>query len=613
MDKPVFNKKELQEIQKGYREVRDLAKKYGYEMSIVEGLTRSVKKNMADIVNANREGTGAAKAEKKFREQSNDLTKEVLENVRNIGTEEFKTFDVSKKLAIARRKGYKTAVAQLEIAKRINKEQQLQNKQIQNLTAIAKKPFESIDAFIRQIPVLGDMLADFADFGGMGDNLAGGIIEGFTSGFVENADLAGKTADMIKNSTDKGLIASFNKSGIAMKGMKVGLVGVAVLAAQAAAKMMSFANETGISYNQTLGLGGALLVNSEAVRTFADELGTVNNLTTAQAFTLKIQEKRYGLSARSAATLFAVERSISGASMDTFLSLTKSTAELARQSGVAPKAVFDDMAQNAEAIAKFSGESTESMRDAAIHAKSMGLGLSNTSKMAESLLNWEQSINDQMEASMLLGKTINMDKARELMFTGQIDAMQREVVNQVRSMGDFNQLNVAQKEALAKLTGQEVRELAKMADPTLAAADAAEKQKAQLMGAMAAGAAAGAVLLGAFMALRAVFSGGLSLVKDIGLALGGAAAGATVGGGLGAIGGGIYAKAMNSFTDADMPQLASGGVIVGEAGPEVVAPLPNQGVNVDNSGMEKRMDALLEQNEFLLNRLTNRIGDMSLT
>ena len=55
-----------------------------------------------------------------------------------------------------------------------------------------------------------------------------------------------------------------------------------------------------------------------------------------QAFTLKILEKRYGLSAESAAKLFAVQRGITGSSMDQFLALTKSTAQLARMAGVAP-------------------------------------------------------------------------------------------------------------------------------------------------------------------------------------------------------------------------------------------------------------------------------------
>jgi hypothetical protein len=108
------------------------------------------------------------------------------------------------------------------------------------------------------------------------------------------------------------------------------------------------------------------------------------------------------------------------------------------------------------------------------------------------------------------------------------------------------------------------------------------------------------------MALKAVFTMGASLAKDAGLSMAGAGLGLKVGAGIGAAGGAIF-HGMNQ-----MPKLAKGGVIVGEAGPEVVAPLPSEGVNIDNSGVEKRIDKLIAQNEFLMNRLTNRIGQQNL-
>ena len=81
----------------------------------------------------------------------------------------------------------------------------------------------------------------------------------------------------------------------------------------------------------------------------------------------------------------------------------------------------------------------------------------------------------------------------------------------------------------------------------------------------------------------------------------------------GAVAGGSGMALYKSLTaDNDMPELASGGVIVGEKGPEVVAPLPPQGVNVDNSGIESRMDKLIEQNQFLMNKLIRTTGELSL-
>ena len=634
------NKENWKEVTKQVKDAEKVAKQFSSAIGGAESMTQSLYRSLHKI---KRLGTDNSKIYK----EHIDLAEEIVKNVKDIGTEEFKTFDVTKKIITAKQKGDKTLVSQLKHLKSINQQHKQQHKTIQNMVAIAKKPFEAIDSFVRQIPVVGDLLADVADFGGMGDNFANGMVEGFTSGFVENANLAGKVGDFLthgmrgafgqllsekqilagfggkaaKEHLEKtgeivktGIVDNFMAASIQVKGMTVGLVAVAALAAKATASMFAFARDTGLSLHQTIAMGGALAFNADAVRSFAQELGTVNNLTTMQALMLQIQEKRYGLSAESAAKLFAVERSISGASMDTFLASTKTTAELAKQAGVAPKEIFDDMAQNAELIARFSGESTESLRAAAIQAKSMGLSLDATGKIAESLLNFEESIGNQMEASMLLGKTINMDKARELMFAGNMKGMQDEVINQLRTIGSFNKLNIVQKDALAKLTALEVNQLAKMADPTEAAAAAAEKQKAQLLGAMAAGAAVGATLLGVWMAIRAVTTLGGSLLVDALLAAKGAALGVTVGAGLGAAGGGIYAATVNAL-GGDVPQLAMGGDIK-QTGAAVV----HEGESVGNlAKVEKRLNDLLseskllrERNDFNFNRLNNKIGQMNL-
>ena len=633
----------FKEYRQTVKDAQDLAKSLQKDIknALYLGLEGSLKK-VKDLDGAT---TKVLKNQKKLYEESIDLTKDILENVENIGTEEFKTLDVATKLAKARRSGDKDLVKQLTHLKSMNQVQKQQNKQIQATANLIKKPFEAMDSFIRQIPVVGELFAEIADFGGVGESLTQGFTEGLVSGMAENADVGKKFGTFLfggeerkrllsviaahnetalsykqakrelknMNNEAAGMSGRFMNSSIAVKGMTVGVIAVAALAAKAALSMLTFAKDTGLSLNQTIAMGGALAVNADAVRALAEELGTVNNLTTAQALTLKLHEIRYGLSAESAAKLFAVERSISGASMDTFLASAKTTAELARQAGVAPKAIFDDMAENAELIARFSGESTESIRNAAIQAKRMGLSLSATGKIAENLLDFETSIGNEMEVSMLLGRTINLDKARALMFDGKMSEMQNEVINQLRTIGNFNELNIVQKDALAKLTGLEVNQLAKMSDPTLAAADAAEKQKAQLIGAMAAGAAAGAILLGVIMAAKAVFSGGISLVKDIGLAAGGAAAGAGIGGGIGAAGGAIYASVANGAFGANIPQLSTGAVIVGEKGPEVVAPLPAGGVKVDNRKMESLLGQMLVQYEFLMNRLTSKVDGLALS
>ena len=626
----------LKEYKKVVNEARDLTK--GLQKEVAQAFDAGLTNSIDQIRKLEGATTKTAKAQKKLYEDSIDLTKDILENVENIGSEEFKTLDVATKLAKARKLGDKDLVKQLTHLKSINQQQKQQNKQIQSAAALAKKPFEALDSFIREIPIVGDLLGDLADFTGLGDNFASGIVEGFTSGFVENANLAGKVSDFFaggirgafgqklsekqiaagfggkeaKDNLEKtgeittGIVNNFRNASIFGKLLQTSLVVVAAVAAKAAMSALKFRNETGISLAQTSQLAGALLVNADAVRSFADELGTVNNLTTMQALQLKLQSFLYGLSAESAAKLFAVQRGITGSSMEQFLALTKSTSEMARLAGVSPKAVFDDLANSAEAVAKFTDETGDNVFRAAIEARKMGINLGVVDNIAESLLNFEESISKEQELSMLMGRQINFNKARELFFNNKTADALKEVKAQMGIVGSLSEMDFAQRKAAASLLGVQVNELGKIITNQEGANKAAENQTGHLIASMAAGAAIGAILLGTAMALKAVFTMGASLAADAGYSMAGAGLGLKVGAGIGAAGGAIF-HGMNQ-----MPKLAKGGVIVGEAGPEVVAPLPSQGVNIDNSGVEKRIDRLIEQNEFLMNRLTNRIGQQNL-
>ena len=83
------------------------------------------------------------------------------------------------------------------------------------------------------------------------------------------------------------------------------------------------------------------------------------------------------------------------------------TAEFARQNKVAPKKVLEDMAQNAQVLAKFSDGTAEGMARAAVQAARLGLELSAVGQVMDGLLNLESSIASEFEASVLLGKELN--------------------------------------------------------------------------------------------------------------------------------------------------------------------------------------------------------------
>ena len=78
--------------------------------------------------------------------------------------------------------------------------------------------------------------------------------------------------------------------------------------------------------------------------------------------------------------------------------MTKSTAALAKQEGVAPKAVLQDIAANGEAFAKFMKDGGDNIKNAAIQAKKLGTELGPVAGIAEGAFDF--STNAETDAAV---------------------------------------------------------------------------------------------------------------------------------------------------------------------------------------------------------------------
>jgi hypothetical protein len=261
-----------------------------------------------------------------------------------------------------------------------------------------------------------------------------------------------------------------------------------------------FANDTGLSYKQTLKLGGALAVNAEGVAAIAEEFGNINNITTMMAVDMQILNKQYGISATASAKILKLQTATSGMSNRQLLSQQKQVAQMARLEGVSPAAVFESMAADSEAFAKFTKDSGKNLMKAAIQAKKLGLEMSAITGAAEGLLNLEDSLTKQMEASVLLGRDINLDRARSLALAGDISGGQQERVKAVGGENEWNSMNLIQRKALADAVGLQVSEVSKVVGAQNSVNKATEEGSKKQWGAVAAGAALGALLLGVIIA-----------------------------------------------------------------------------------------------------------------
>ena len=103
--------------------------------------------------------------------------------------------------------------------------------------------------------------------------------------------------------------------------------------------------------------------------------------------------------------------------------------------------------------------STSELVGAVLNAKKLGLNLDQVSKIGASLLDFESSISSQIEAELLTGKQINLEKARLFALNNDILGLTEEINKQGITATKFTAMNVIQQEAIAKSLGMSASEL----------------------------------------------------------------------------------------------------------------------------------------------------------
>ena len=216
----------------------------------------------------------------------------------------------------------------------------------------------------------------------------------------------------------------------------------------------------GFSLMSAVGLSDTKGVLDEMVAT----MGTMNSLTSAEVDHVGHLAKEMGVSGQEAFQLVEGFSKLPGETMATAAHAADYVKSLSKANGVAPGKITKEIAKNTELIALGGYKGAKAFADAAMKAQKMGVELSTTSKVMNGLLNFENSINKQMEASVLLGKEINLDRARQLALEGKSVEATEEVLKNIGGQAAFDKMNVLQKQALAEATGMTVGELNKAVD-----------------------------------------------------------------------------------------------------------------------------------------------------
>ena len=201
---------------------------------------------------------------------------------------------------------------------------------------------------------------------------------------------------------------------------------------------------------------------TETLVAINSELGTTVQLSNEELLTFTKLRETAGLTNEE---LMGIQK-LSFANGQTFDenadSILNQVSALNKASGIYlnEKEVLKDISQLSAATTLSLGKNPKALAEAVATAKSLGMEMSKVDAIAGSLLNFEESIAHELEAELLLGKDINLEKARQAALNNDLATVAREISNQIGSSAEFSRMNRIQQEGLAQAVNMSREDLA---------------------------------------------------------------------------------------------------------------------------------------------------------
>jgi len=321
----------------------------------------------------------------------------------------------------------------LSVAKELNNQTKYWDKASEFLSKIPvigptlAKPFKDISAALQEANVKGTdpLVAGF--------KAAAGSIATLTLGFfIQQAFKAStQVADL-----QKSLLLSKNEA----YALRDGFIEVAAASGDAF-----------ITTDKLLASNAALSKQLGFSKRFSDDLNIgFTNLT-----------KRIGLSEEAAGGL-AKASIITGKSMKSITNdASGAVSSLSAQYGIQlnVRDVLERAGKSSSLLlANFKGNPVE-LAKAVAEMDALGTSLETTQKQANALLDFQTSIQNTLEASLITGRNINLDKARELALNNDLVGVAKELTSQQIDYNTFSEMNAIQRRSMAKALGLETQEL----------------------------------------------------------------------------------------------------------------------------------------------------------
>lgn len=236
------------------------------------------------------------------------------------------------------------------------------------------------------------------------------------------------------------------------------------------AKSMNVTYQEGVqiqdNLNSIANTTNSIFVTSEKLAQtqmfFNKELGTTVMLTDEQLTTMTKLREAAGFTNEELAGIAKISIT-TGKEMETITGEVLAQAKISStRLGVVinERDVVKEISKVSAATTLSLGKSGEAIADAVATAKSLGLELSKVEAIAGSILQFESSIEDELSAELLIGKELNLDRARFAALNNDVATVAKEISSQIGTAAEFGKMNRIEQEALAKAVGMNREELA---------------------------------------------------------------------------------------------------------------------------------------------------------
>jgi hypothetical protein len=230
-----------------------------------------------------------------------------------------------------------------------------------------------------------------------------------------------------------------------------------------------FQTELGVSYGNALDMrqalassadaSGDLFINSEKLQksffALKETTGVFFDLSSQSAETFTNLTERIGLAGAAAGNLTMLMRLQGKETEKNLENLYDSTGAMLETSKTTAsvKDILGDVATSSKGLQASLSANPGALAKAAIAARELGATLSDMEGTQKSLLDFESSIAAELEAELLTGKQLNLEKARTAALNNDLATVGEELGKQGVDLASFGKMNYLQQEAMAKAMG----------------------------------------------------------------------------------------------------------------------------------------------------------------